>query len=335
MSVFYSKFQMEGKSGGLVRLMRPNNLLFLIIALGVMEKWVAEPILAQYQLMPQLSWWQLLLLIAGVVLIAAGGFVANDYFDVKIDAINRPDVLIVSRDVTKEEAMILFRWLTAAGIGCGVALAVVLKSVLLGSLFVIVPGMLWFYSSSYKRMFLVGNLVVAFFTALVPMSVAFANASAMNIHYGPDHVGALYVVSEMYVWMGSFALFAFLMTWIREVVKDLQDVEGDRELECHTFPVKYGDLSTKIFASVLIVLTCALMSYFNFHLLPVSFSWGSFVSRFYLLLMVAFVCELVLLWAAKLPTDYRNAQMLMKFILFMGTMYAICVPKILDAASMS
>ena len=51
--------------------------------------------------------------------------------------------------------------------------------------------------------------------------------------------------------------------------------------------------------------------------------------------MVAFVCELVLLWAAKLPTDYRNAQMLMKFILFMGTMYAICVPKILDAASMS
>ena len=57
MSVYYSLFQMEGKSGGMVRLTRPNNLLFLIILLGVMEKWVAEPILAKYQLAPQLSWW--------------------------------------------------------------------------------------------------------------------------------------------------------------------------------------------------------------------------------------------------------------------------------------
>jgi len=334
MSVYYSKFQMEGKSGGMVRLTRPNYLLFLIILLGVMEKWVAEPILAKYQLMPQLTWWQLVLLIAGVVLIAAGGFVANDYFDVKIDAINRPDKLIVSRDVTKEEAMILFRWLTAAGIACGVALAIVLKSLLVGSFFVIVPGMLWFYSSSYKRMFLVGNLVVALLMGLTPLTVAFANGAAMNLHYGPEHIGSLYVSSEILVWTSGFGLFLFLATWIREMVKNIQDMEGDRELECHTMPVKYGELATKIAVTVLLVLTCAVMSYLNFHVLPMAFTWGSFVSRFYLLLMVAFVCELVLLWAAKLPADYRNAQVLMLFIIFMGTMYSFCVPTILEAATM-
>ena len=137
------------------------------------------------------------------------------------------------------------------------------------------------------------------------------------------------------VWIGGFAAFAFLGTFIREVIKDMQDQEGDRELECHTLPVKCGDMASKIFVTALIVLTCALLSYFNFYLLPVPFSWGSFVSRFYLLLMVAFVCELCLLWVAKLPSDYRNAQILMKFLMFMGTMYAICVPKILEAAALS
>ena len=334
MSVYYSKFQMEGKSGGLIRLMRPNNLLFLIILLGVMEKWVADPILAQYQLVPQLSWWQLLLLIAAVVLIAAGGFVINDYFDVKIDAINRPDKLIITRDVTKEEAMLLFRGLTAAGILCGITVSIVLKSFLLGCIFVVVPGMLWFYSSSYKRMFLVGNLVVALLAGITPLIIAFANSAALLLTYGPDHFGSLYVANEMFVWTGSFALFAFLCTWIREVVKDLQDVEGDRELECHTFPVKFGETGTKIFVTVLILCTCALLSYFNFALLPIAFSWGNFASRFYLLLMVAFICELVLLWVAQLPSDYRNAQMLMKFLMFMGMMYSFCVPGLLEAASM-
>ena len=335
MSVYYSKFQMEGKSGGMVRLTRPNNLLFLIILLGVMEKWVAEPILAQYQLMPQLSWWQLLLLIAAVVLIAAGGYVINDYFDVKIDAINRPDKLIITREVTKAEAMLQFRILTGLGIACGLALAISLKSLLLGSIFVVVPGVLWFYSSSYKRMFLVGNLVIALLSGLTPLLVAFANAAALRLNYGPDHFGTLYVSNELMVWTGGFGLFAFLCTWIREIIKDMQDVEGDRELECHTLPVKSGDLVSKIVVTTLILLTCVLLSNFNFRLLPVPFSWGSFVSRFYLLLLVAFVCELSLLWVAKLPSDYRNAQLLMKFIMFMGTMYAICVPKILEAAALS
>lgn len=335
MSVYYSKFQLEGKSGGMVRLTRPNNLLFLVILLGVMEKWVAEPILAKYQLMPQLSWWQLLLLIAAVVLIAAGGYVINDYFDVKIDAINRPEGLIITRDVTKAEAMVLFRVLTGLGIACGLALAISLQSVLLGSIFVVVPGVLWFYSSSYKRMFLIGNLVIALLSGLTPLLVAFANSAALSLNYGPDHFGTLYVSNELLTWTGGFGLFAFLCTWIREIIKDMQDQEGDRELECHTLPVKCGDMASKIFVTALIVLTCALLSYFNFYLLPVPFSWGSFVSRFYLLLLVAFVCELCLLWSAKLPSDYRNAQILMKFLMFMGTMYAICVPKILEAAALS
>lgn len=333
MSVFYSAFEMEGKTGGLVRLVRPNNLLFLIILLGVMEKWVAEPILAQYQLAPQLTWWMLVLLIAAVVLIAAGGYVINDYFDVKIDSINRPDKLIVTRAVSKREAMIFFQVLTGMGIACGVALAIVLKSLLLGAVFAVVPGILWFYSSSYKRMLIVGNLVIAFLSGLTPLLVVWSNAAALRLTYGEEHFGSMYVVSQMYAWIGGFAIFAFLCTWVREVIKDMQDEEGDRELECHTMPVVCGPLWSKVFTTLLLAVIGGLMSYVNFGLLPIPFSWGNFVSRFYLVLMVAWVCALWLLWSAKLSSDYRNAQVLMKFLMFMGTMYAFCVPRILEAAS--
>lgn len=329
MSVFYSNMQMEGKSGGIVRLTRPNSLLFLIIALGVTEKWVVEPILAQYQLAPQLSWWQLVLIIAAVVLIAAGGFVINDYFDVKIDAINRPERLIVTRDVTKAEAMQLFQILTGLGVIAGVAAAVTLHSLLLGAIFVLVPGMIWFYSSSYKRMPVVGNLVIAFLAGLVPLVIAFANSAALELHYGPDHFGSLYVSSEIYLWTGGFALFAFLDTWLLQLLKDAQGVEGQRELECLTFPVRFGALSTKLLATLLIAVICGLLTWGILFSGTLQISFSSFTFRYYILLMVAFLCELALVWAAKLPSDYRNAQVLAGFILFLGFLATMCVPKIL------
>ena len=90
------------------RLIRFDNLLFLIILIGVMEKWVVAPIMNHFLLPEPLLWWHLLLLIVAVVCIAAGGYVINDYFDVKIDRINHPDELVVTRDVSKEQAMHLF-----------------------------------------------------------------------------------------------------------------------------------------------------------------------------------------------------------------------------------
>lgn len=331
MSIIYSNLKLEGKAGSIVKMLRVNDLLFLVILLGVMEKWVAEPLLLHYQAPVQLNTWMLVLLIAAVVLIAAGGHVINDYFDVKIDAINNPDELVITKQVSKKEAMLIFQIATGLGLACGLTAAWVLQSMALATVFILVPGVLWFYSSSYKRMFLVGNLIIASLFALVPMVIALANWAAINLNYGEEALGGLFLSHQIICWIGCFSLFLFCCTWIREQVKDIEEQNGDRELECHTFPVKYGDLATKIFATVLIAGTCALISYFNFALLPIDFAWGNFATRFYLMLLVALVCELWLLWAAELPSDYRHAQLLMKFIMFMGAMFAFCVPKLLAA----
>ena len=164
-------------------LVRWQNLLMTAIVLFVMEKWVATPILRAAYFGEQLPWWLLTLLILATVLIAAGGYVINDYFDVKIDAINRPDRLIVTCSVTKPQAMRLFQVLTAAGIVCGLVCAALLRSWVTAVIFVFVPGLLWFYSASYKRQLLIGNLIVALVAALSPLLVAIANVAWLRHLY--------------------------------------------------------------------------------------------------------------------------------------------------------
>ena len=160
----------------IMRLVRWSNLLFLAALVWLMEKWVAVPILDNAAFGEQLPWYLLLLLILATVFIAAGGYVINDYFDVKIDRINRPDELIVTRSISKPAAMRLSIILSGTGIVCGLIAAVLLRSLTIGMLFILIPGLLWFYSSSYKRLFMVGNLIIALLAATTPMLVAMANA---------------------------------------------------------------------------------------------------------------------------------------------------------------
>ncbi len=156
------------------RLIRWSNLLFIIIIMLLMEKMVAEPLMLRAQFGVQLPWWAFCLLVLAVVLIAAGGYVINDYFDVRIDAINRPEKQIVTRTVSKQSAMLMHQIFTVLGVVCGLEVAWICHSWSLCLIFIFVPGLLWFYSSSYKRQFLVGNLIVAFSTALVPLLMAMA-----------------------------------------------------------------------------------------------------------------------------------------------------------------
>lgn len=312
-----------------IRLIRPVNLLFLVILIGLMEKYVVRGVLLHYQLTEPITWWMLLLMILAVVLIAAGGYVINDYFDIKIDLINHPERVIVSRGVSKTNTMLYFQCLTGGGIACGVALAVCLKSMALGCTFVLVPGILWFYSASYKRQFLIGNLTIAFLAGLVPLLVGFACDASISREFGADSMLGQYLINRLYVWVGGFGAFAFLCTWMREIVKDMEDQEGDRELECHTLPVMYGELASKITVSVLLACVVALMTWVMLALQPLGFSLHSSVCRFYILLCLMFAASAWLLWRGRLPQDYRRVQLMLKATMLAGTLFAFVVPSIL------
>ena len=309
----------------LMRLVRWSNLLFLAALVWVMEKWVAVPILNKAAFGEQVPWYILLLVILATVLIAAGGYVINDYFDVKIDRINRPDELIVTRTISKPAAMRLSIALSAAGIVCGLVISILLRSWTLGILFIIIPGLLWFYSSSYKRLFMVGNLIIALLAGMTPMLVAMTNVAQLQLRFAPI-LPYTTLTHDLYAWLGGFALFAFLLTWMREIVKDMQDQMGGRELECHSMPVVWGDTWTKVFVTMLILITLAVIGHLWYHVLPFPIGWNSLSTRYIVLgIITPLLGALGLLWAAKIPSDYKNCQLLIKFTMFIGMLYSICL----------
>ena len=309
----------------IMRLVRWSNLLFLAALMWLMEKWVVTPILVKAAFGEQLPGYVLLLIILATVLIAAGGYVINDYFDVKIDRINRPDEVIVTRSISKPAAMRLSMTLSGIGIACGIVVAVLLKSLTIGILFVLIPGLLWFYSSSYKRLFMVGNLIIALLAGVTPMVVALTNVAVLQLRY-ETILPYTTLVHDIYAWLGGFALFAFLLTWIREIIKDLQDQMGDRELECHSMPVVWGERWTKVFVTGLVVVTIAIIGHLWWHILPFPTTWTSLSTRYIALGVVTpLLCSVWLLWSAKIPSDYKVCQQVVKFTMLIGMLYSICI----------
>lgn len=314
------------------RLIRWQNLLFLAILMWVLEKWLVVPLLYSHgglpEVLPEPILW---LLILSVVLIAAGGYVINDYFDIKIDRINRPDSVVVGETMTKPAAMHLSIGLSVAGILVGLLVAWLCRSWTLGIVILLMPGLLWFYSSAYKRQFLVGNLIVAFASAVVPMLLGLANEGMflpfiMAHDFQPILDQLQPVIRVIYTWLGGFALMIFLYTWIREVIKDLQDQMGDRELECRTLPIKVGELWTKILLTVMIAITIGVLCWFVFGLLPFPHTWNSMSVRYLTFgLIIPLLCVLALVWAARIPSDYRNAQRLMKLAMLLGLLYSYVI----------
>ena len=308
-----------------LQLLRVGNLTFVAILLYVMEKWVATPLLQLEQFGELMPWWILTLLIVSVIGIAAGGYVINDYFDVKIDRINRPDNLVVTRIISRDAAMNLFYGLTAVGVIAGTVVAWWAHSWTLLFTYIVIPGLLWFYSASYKRMFLIGNLVVAFASAIVPLLVAIANADYLH-HLYQNALAYSPIVGELYVWTGGFAAFAFLLTWVREIVKDIEDIEGDREMECRTLPIVWGDKVAKIIATLLLVVIATLIVYILFAVLPFSHEWKSLPTRYVVFgLIVPILCSIVLLWAANNRTEYHRVQTIIKFAMFMGMLFSYVI----------
>lgn len=302
-----------------LKLIRIKNLIFIAFIQFVMRQIILVPILQVYGFDAASDTNMLYLLMAGTVLIAAGGYVLNDYFDVKIDAINHPDNQIVGNTITRNKAMILHQMLTGLGIVCGIGLAIWTRSFTLAFIFIVVPGLLWFYSASYKRQFITGNLVVAFIAALTILVVGITELAAMQKEYG-KLIFETPIPGQFYGWMGGFALFSFLCTWIREIIKDMEDEKGDREMECRTMPIKWGVNKTKLFLYALITITIAGLYIVNEYLILFQ---GTLTVRYITFgITVPFLALIYLIVTGKNANDFHQASTLSKVIMFVGVLYS-------------
>ena len=179
-----------------------------------------------------------------------------------------------------------------------------------------------------------GNLIVALAAALCPLLIAIANVAWLKHLYGDvngiDVLSLTTLPHDLYLWIGGFAAFAFWGTFIREIIKDMQDVTGDRELECHSLPVVLGEPATKGIVTALLLAMAGAIIWLAWWVIPFPNGWNSLHARYVVLgLLVPIACELWLLWSARIPSDYRTAQSVMKFVLLMGVLYSFVINRML------
>lgn len=187
-----------------------------------------------------------LLLSLSTVLITAAGYIINDYFDIKIDIINKPDKVILEKTIPLRQAIIMHTVLNVIGIVMALIVASGVLATRTGSyrwiiLQLFCTLLLWLYSTSLKRQFMTGNIAVALLTALTIIAlILFEPALHTYIIKNPFIETSTGKIPNPVWTLAVYAYFAFMLTWMREIVKDMEDFKGDAQEGCVTMPIKWG-----------------------------------------------------------------------------------------------
>lgn len=231
---------------------------------------------------------RLFLLSVSTVLIAAAGYIINDYYDIKIDFINKPDRVEIGKTITRRFAILFHISFSMLGILIGFYLSLVICAINIVSVF-----LLWFYSNSLKRQPFIGNFTVALLTGL--------SVFIVDMLYPPYHSLVL-----------IYASFAFFMTLVREIIKDMEDLKGDDTFGCRTLPIVIGLRKTKIVIYIvlgLFVLTVILLDQFYARL------------NLHYLIFILFIPLLYFIWRlyrADMKKDFTWLSSFCKYILLLG-----------------
>jgi 4-hydroxybenzoate polyprenyltransferase len=218
-------------------LVRFPNLVIIAATQYAMRYLIMDPLLPATDFELQFGNIQFFLLVLSTIFIAAAGYIINDYFDTQADMINKPARVVVGVEIGRRVAMILHAMLNILGVGIGIYLGFYIGLPALSIVFLLATGLLWFYSTSYKRQFLVGNLSVSFLTGLVPLMVVLFEIPLLNREYGAVMLHYHVNFNYIFAWVGGFSFFAFLTTLIRELIKDAEDFEGDSAYGMRTLPI--------------------------------------------------------------------------------------------------
>jgi 4-hydroxybenzoate polyprenyltransferase len=292
----------------------------------LMRYGIIQPIFYQYGIGLELPTLYFIFLVLSVVFIAAGGYMINDYFDVNIDLVNRPDKVVVSTFFNKKLVYIAYYVVNIIGLLLAFFISLKVEILTLFLIFPVTIGMLWFYSTAYKKQLLIGNILVSLLIAVVPILVALYEMPPVHSKY-QDFPGAYRVLlNVVFAWCEVFALFAFFVNLIRELVKDAEDFEGDHVYGRNTLPIAFGINTTKIVVNFLILLVIALIVYIFINYLRITnlgrFDWVTFL-YFTVLLIIPLAIAGCLVFTGKEKKQYSIASTIVKLVMVAGILYSL------------
>ncbi|HRH51576.1 MAG TPA: geranylgeranylglycerol-phosphate geranylgeranyltransferase [Panacibacter sp.] len=298
-----------------IRLIRWPNLLFIALTQFVFVYCVMMPVFRNSNIEPNVHGLIFSLICISSVLIAAAGYIINDYFDLNIDQVNKPGKLVVEKIIRRRSAIIWHIVLSITGIALGFYVDYTTRIWLLGFSNMTCVFLLFIYSASLKRKFLIGNILISLLTSWTILVVAWCEYNHLIKTNNGLHADK--ILRDTFL----FAGFAFVISLIREVVKDMEDIEGDRKYGCKTMPVIWGINATKIFAAVWIVVLAGVLVIVQVYALRLG--WWLSVLYSLILIFVPLVWIFRKLFSAQTPQDFHRISSAIKFVMFTGILSMI------------
>ena len=302
-----------------LKLVRSLNLFFIVLT-QVLFYYCIIPFafrntdyLPRLILQPQLFW----LLCLASLLIAAAGYIINDYFDLNIDQVNKPEKLVVDT-IIKRRWAILWHWLFSFfGVIISFYISWKLGNWLIGIANAGCVFLLMLYSTTFKKKLLIGNLIISVLTAWVTL-VLFVAELELNL----SPLAAVQVaMGRLFKLTVVYSGFAFIISLVREVVKDVEDMEGDERYGCRTMAIVWGVNVSKMFAAVWTVVLLSAVVILQFYVLQ--FRWWWVILYSIVLIIIPLIWILVKLYRAVTKQDFHRLSNAIKFVMLTGILSMI------------
>lgn len=252
----------------LLNLVRWKNLLMIALVQYLIKYALLKP----FNVEITLNDFGFALLVIATLCIAAAGNIINDIYDVETDLINKPNKVIISKTISEKTGLTYFIIFSVIGVGLGFYLSNLIGRNGFSAMFVIISVLLYIYATYLKQTFLIGNIVVS---ALVGISIIiiglFELLPAITIQNQQSQLVLFSILLD-------YALFAFMINLLREIIKDIQDTDGDHKLEMQTLPIVVGrERATKVVFGLSLISLFAIVYYVITYLYKQPIAVGYFI----------------------------------------------------------
>lgn len=260
--------------------------------------------------------WQFILLVLSTVLIAAAGYVINNIFDQETDNYNKPKDVIVGKSISETNAYYSYVALNVTGVAIGFYLSNAIGKPGFASLFILIAATLYFYATSLKQMLLIGNIIVALLLSFSVLIIGIFNL------YPIVNVENQSILANLFSILVDYSVFAFMINFIREIVKDIEDISGDYNQGMNTLPIFIGKQKTaKIVFALSFIPLFSILYYIKIYLFPLVY-----VCLYMIVFVVApLLFFMVKIWTAESQKQFHSLSTLLKWILFFGILSILII----------
>nr|WP_315155846.1 geranylgeranylglycerol-phosphate geranylgeranyltransferase [uncultured Flavobacterium sp.] len=290
-----------------LQLIRYQNLLLL----ALMQLILRFGFLKEQNCSLALSDFQYVMLVFATLFIAAGGYVINDIFDQDTDAINKPEKVIIGKTIKESQAYNLYAGLTIIGVCIGFYLSNVIDKPNFAALFILIAATLYFYATTLKQMLLIGNIIVALLLAISVLIIGVFDLSPVT--YAENQRQMIQIFSILI----DYAFFAFMLHLIREITKDLEDIEGDDQQGMSTIAIRLGISKTTKLIAILSFIPIGL--FLNYMYRYFVLNDLHLITMYSLIFIIApFLYFTIKIVTAKAKTEFHHLSTVLKWIVFFG-----------------